>query len=66
MGAWLASRSKDDPVRTILGRFSWDDVGLPVDKPFLVAQWNGGELRFVYPTDEFPEVSDLVHPKNGF
>lgn len=66
MGEWLAARTKDDPVRTILGRFNWDDVGLPVDKPFLVAQWNGGELQFVYPTDEFPEVSTMTYPKNGF
>ncbi len=65
MGEWLSARTADDPVRTILGRFSWDDVGLPVDKPFLVAQWNGGELQFVYPTDEF-ETSPLNHPKMGF
>lgn len=66
MGAWLAARTKDDPVRTILGRFHWDEVGLPIDKPFLVAQWNGGELQFVYPTDEFPDVSKMTYPKNGF
>ncbi|NNE89781.1 MAG: amino acid ABC transporter substrate-binding protein [Silicimonas sp.] len=65
MGEWLAARTTDDPVRTILGRFNWDDVGLPVDKPFLVAQWNGGELQFVYPTDEF-ETSPLNFPKQGF
>lgn len=33
---------------------------------FLVAQWNDGELQFVYPTDEFPEVSEMTYPKNGF
>jgi len=66
MGAWLAARTPDDPVRTILGRFFWDETGLPLDKPFLVAQWNGGELQFVYPTNEFPQVSDLVYPKSGF
>jgi branched-chain amino acid transport system substrate-binding protein len=65
MGDWLEARTADDPVRTILGRFYWDDVGLPLDKPFLVAQWNGGELQFVYPTDEF-ETSPLNFPKNGF
>lgn len=65
MGEWLAARTADDPVRTILGRFNWDEVGLPVDKPFLVAQWNGGELQFVYPTDEF-ETSPLNFPKQGF
>jgi len=66
MGDWLNSRTNDDPVRTILGRFSWDERGLPVDKPFLMAQWQNGELKFVYPTDEFEGVSDLIHPKQGF
>lgn len=65
MGEWLAARTADDPVRTILGAFHWDDVGLPKDKPFMVAQWNGGELQFVYPTNEF-ETSPLNFPKNGF
>lgn len=65
MGEWLSARTQDDPVQTILGRFSWDDKGLPVDKPFLVAQWQGGELKFVYPTDEF-EVSKMEYPKGKF
>lgn len=66
MGKWLSERTADDPVRTILGRFAWDDVGLPVNKPFLVAQWNDGELQFVYPTDEFDGVSKMTYPKQGF
>jgi branched-chain amino acid transport system substrate-binding protein len=66
MGAWLEARTPEDPVRTVLGRFSWNDIGLPVDKPFLIAQWNGGELQFVYPTDEFSEVSEMTYPKDGF
>lgn len=65
MAAWLKSRTSDEPVRTILGRFSWDDRGLPVNKPFLMAQWNAGELQFVYPTDEF-ETSPMAYPKQGF
>ena len=65
MGEWLAARTPEDPVRTILGNFSWDDVGLPVNKPFMVAQWNGGELQFVYPTNEF-ETKPLNHPKQGW
>jgi len=65
MGDWLSARTADDPVRTILGRFNWSDVGLPEGKPFLMAQWNGGELQFVYPTDEF-ETAPLNHPKSGF
>ena len=65
MGEWLYARTAEDPVRTILGRFNWNEMGLPVGKPFLMAQWNGGELQFVYPTDEF-ETSPLNHPKGGF
>ena len=65
MGAWLSARTAEDPVRTILGRFNWNDIGLPEGKPFLMAQWNGGELQFVYPTDEF-ETSPLSYPKDGF
>ncbi len=65
MSEWLVARTADDPVRTVLGAFHWDEVGLPVGKPFMVAQWNGGELQFVYPTDEF-ETSPLTHPKQGW
>ncbi|MGI1663363.1 amino acid ABC transporter substrate-binding protein [Palleronia sp. KMU-117] len=65
MAEWLRARSADDPVRTILGRFSWDERGLPVDKPFLMSQWNGGQLQFVYPTNEF-ETSPMAYPKQGF
>ncbi len=66
MGQWLSERTKDDPVRTILGRFSWDEVGLPVEKPFLMAQWADGKMRFVYPTNEFSGVSKMIYPKGGF
>ncbi len=65
MSAWLKARTADEPVRTILGRFAWDERGLPVNKPFLMAQWNGGELQFVYPTDEF-DTSPMIYPKQGF
>ena len=64
---WLSARTLEDPVRTILGRFAWDERGLPIGKPFLMAQWqNDGELNFVYPPDEFPGTADLVYPKNGW
>lgn len=66
MGDWLHARTKEDPVRTILGRFNWDDIGLPADKPFLMTQWNDGELQFVYPTDEFEGVSPMSYPKGSF
>ena len=60
---WLAARTADDPVKTILGNFHWDDRGLPLDKPFLITQWQDGELKFVYPLGQFPGTSDLVWPK---
>lgn len=66
MGEWLHARTNDDPVRTVLGRFSWDQVGLPVEKSHIMTQWQSGELKFVYPTGEFEGVSPLSYPKTGF
>lgn len=60
---WLASRTAEEPVRTIIGDFHWDERGLPVDKPFIMVQWQDGELEFVYPRDAFPGVEDLVWPR---
>jgi branched-chain amino acid transport system substrate-binding protein len=60
---WLAARTAEEPVRTILGDFHWDEKGLPLDKPFLITQWQDGELKFVYPLGQFPGTSDLVWPK---
>ncbi len=60
---WLASRTAEEPVRTILGDFYWDERGLPIDKPFIMVQWQDENLEFVYPTDAFPGVADLVWPK---
>ena len=63
LGAWLHARSKDAPVKTVLGNFAWDDKGLPVDRPFLIVQWQDDALKFVYPTDEFEGVTALEFPK---
>lgn len=60
---WLASRSKESPVKTVLGNFYWDEKGLPVGKPFLITQWQKNELKFVYPIGEFSGTSELVWPK---
>jgi branched-chain amino acid transport system substrate-binding protein len=60
---WLASRTAEEPVRTILGDFHWDEKGLPIDKSFLITQWQDGELKFVYPIGAFPGTADLVWPK---
>lgn len=60
---WLAARTADDPVKTILGDFYWDERGLPINKSFIMTQWQDGKLEFVYPTDAFPGVKPLVYPK---
>lgn len=60
---WLHARTKADPVKTVLGPFYWDERGLPVDRSLLMAQWQDGDLKFVYPTDEFEGVSKLIYPK---
>jgi branched-chain amino acid transport system substrate-binding protein len=63
MRDWLAARTEDDPVKTILGDFYWDERGLPVGKPMLMTQWQDGELQFVYPVGDFPGTAELVWPK---
>ena len=60
---WLAARTAAEPVETILGEFHWDEKGLPVDKAFLITQWQDGQLKFVYPVGQFPGTSDLLWPK---
>ena len=60
---WLAARTADDPVKTILGDFYWDKRGLPINKSFIMTQWQDGKLEFVYPTNAFPGVMPLVFPK---
>lgn len=63
LSEWLHARTAEEPVKTITGPFNWDERGLPVGKSFLMTQWQDGELKFVYPLDEFEGVSDLLHPK---
>jgi branched-chain amino acid transport system substrate-binding protein len=60
---WLASRTAEEPVRTILGDFYWDERGLPEGKPFLITQWQDGDLEFVYPIGQFQGTSPLLWPK---
>jgi branched-chain amino acid transport system substrate-binding protein len=60
---WLIDRTADDPVRTILGPFYWDERGLPIGKPFIMVQWQDQELEFIYPRGQFPGVEDLLWPK---
>jgi len=63
ISAWLKARTKAYPVKTILGNFHWDKRGLPIDRPHLMTQWQGGKLKFVYPVGEFDGTSKLIYPK---
>jgi branched-chain amino acid transport system substrate-binding protein len=60
---WLAARTAEEPVRTILGDFHWDERGLPEGKSFLITQWQDQDLKFVYPIGEFQGTSDLLWNK---
>lgn len=60
---WLASRTKDDPVRTVMGDFYWDERGLPIGRDHLMTQWQNGELKFIFPVGEFEGVVDMIWPK---
>jgi branched-chain amino acid transport system substrate-binding protein len=63
MREWLAGRTAEEPVRTILGDFYWDERGLPIDRSPILTQWEAGTLNFVYPVDEFEGTTDMVFPK---
>ncbi|MPZ52141.1 MAG: ABC transporter substrate-binding protein [Acidimicrobiia bacterium] len=63
MSQWLHDRTAEDPVRTIMGTYSWDERGLADNRAFLVNQWQEGELEFVYPIGEFEGTTDLLFPK---
>lgn len=60
---WMHARTAANPVKTILGSFHWDKRGLPVNKSHLMTQWQGGKLKFIYPTNEFKGTSPIVYPK---
>ena len=59
----LASRTADNPIQTILGDFYWNEKGLPIDRAFLILQWQEGVLEFVYPVGQFEGTVDIIHPK---
>ena len=60
---WLSARTAEEPVMTILGDFHWDERGLPLEKPYLMTQWQDGALEFVYPQGEFEGIKDFIYPK---
>ncbi|MDR5694019.1 MAG: ABC transporter substrate-binding protein [Armatimonadota bacterium] len=61
--AWLATRTKENPVRTIMGNFHWDKRGLPIGRFYLMQQWQRGKLEFIWPLGEFPGTKRLIYPK---
>jgi branched-chain amino acid transport system substrate-binding protein len=63
LSEWLHARTKEDPVRTVLGPFAWDERGVALDRSSLVTQWQGDELKLVFPTDEFEGAVDMIYPK---
>jgi len=66
MGEWMHARTASDPVSTVLGDFVFDDRGLPLDRSLIMVQWQGGDLKFVYPVGEFEGTVDLIFPKPDF
>lgn len=66
MSEWLHSRTAQEPVRTIVGDFIWDERGLPDGRAYLVNQWQDDTLALIYPVGEFEGTSDLVYPKPDF
>lgn len=60
---WLKARTAEEPVKTILGSFYWGENGLPIDRAFLMLQWQNGDLNLIYPVGEFEGTFDIIHPK---
>lgn len=64
VSAWLSARTADDPVKTVLGDFHWDERGLAVDRSPLLVQWQDQKLEFVYPTKDLGDLAKpLTYPK---
>jgi branched-chain amino acid transport system substrate-binding protein len=63
---WLRDRTADDPVRTVLGDFHWDERGLPIGRDYILNQWQDGTLEFVYPVGEGLDTVDMVFPKSDW
>lgn len=60
---WLASRTADDPVRTIQGDYYFDEKGLTAERDVLLQQWQEEELRFIFPLGEEYQAVDPIYPK---
>lgn len=58
---FFATRSAEDPVKTVLGDFYWNEKGLPIERSHILVQWQEGELQAIYPAVE--GTVDMVYPK---
>lgn len=59
---YMAARTEDDPIETIIGPFWWDENGLP-HRDFPYVQWVEGELELVWPPDPAVQTAEPVWPK---
>jgi len=64
LAQWLRDRTEEDPVRTVLGDFHWDERGLPIGRDYILNQWQDGTLEFVYPVGEGLDTVDMIFPKS--
>lgn len=63
---WLDERTAEDPIPTIQGDYYFDENRLTADRDVLLQQWQGGELRHIYPPgDEYPNQAKIEYPTRG-
>ncbi len=61
---WLASRTTQDPDKTIQGAYHFTDTGLTADRDVILLQWQDGVLKPIYPNDPklIPSVAKVQWP----
>jgi branched-chain amino acid transport system substrate-binding protein len=61
---WMASRTAQDPIRTIQGDYHFDEKGLTADRDLLLLQWQNEELEFIFPVgEEYPATVEPIWPQ---
>ena len=63
--SWLASRTSQDPDKTIQGAYHFTDTGLTADRDVVILlQWQDGVLKPIYPNDPtlIPSVARVQWP----
>ena len=61
---WLASRTAQDPDKTIQGNYHFTSTGLTSDRDVILLQWQDGTLKVIYPNDPklIPGVAKVQWP----